>query len=241
MSTDRREFLQRLTLGSVALGALPATLGASAPAPAESGHWFNEWLTLDAELEQQPAAPAFDTTWTAKLTGKYKTVFDVPEISGGSGVWRAGLWTGHCRDVLKCDPADVSSVIVIRHAAIPLAMTHEFWDLYDVGKARKVTHPMTEKKTRRNPVLMTAEDDQLPPMLANIALHKQIERGSVVLGCNTAFGAMVSMVAKKDKLPNAEARKKALTMVVPGVILQPNGIFGVALAQHHGCTFVAAS
>ena len=26
-------------------------------------------------------------------------------------------------------------------------MNHEFWDLYDVGKERKVTHPMTDKKT----------------------------------------------------------------------------------------------
>jgi hypothetical protein len=241
MSTDRREFLQRLTLGSVALGSFPASLAAAEPDAVEPSRARSEWLALRAELEQQPAAPAFDTTWTAKLTGKYKTVFDVPEINGGGGVWRAGLWSTHCRDVLKAEPTDVSSVIVIRHAGIPLAMNHEFWDLYDVGKERKVTHPMTDKKTRRNPVLMNAEEDKMPPMLASIALDKQIERGVVVLGCNTAFGGMVSMVAKKDKLNMGDARKKALTMLVPGVVLQPNGIFGVALAQHHGCTFVAAS
>jgi hypothetical protein len=241
MSTDRREFLQRLTLGSVALGSFPASLAAAEPDAVGRSRAASEWLALREELEQQPAAPAFDTTWTAKLTGKYKTVFDVPEITGGGGVWRAGLWSNHCRDVLKTEPADVSSVIVIRHAGIPLAMNHEFWDLYDVGKERKVTHPMTDKKTRRNPVLMNAEEDKMPPMLASIALDKQIERGVVALACNTAFGGMVSMVAKKDKLNMSDARKKALTMLVPGVILQPNGIFGVALAQHHGCTFVAAS
>jgi hypothetical protein len=241
MSTDRREFLQRLTLGSVALGSFPASLAAAEPDAVGRSRTESEWLALREELEQQPAAPAFDTTWTAKLTGKYKTVFDVPEINGGGGVWRAGLWSNHCRDVLKAEATDVSSVIVIRHAGIPLAMNHEFWDLYDVGKERKVTHPMTDKKTRRNPVLMNAEEDKMPPMLASIALDKQIERGVVALACNTAFGGMVSMVAKKDKLNMGDARKKALTMLVPGVILQPNGIFGVALAQHHGCTFVAAS
>ena len=61
------------------------------------------------------------------------------------------------------------------------------------------------------------------------------------MACNTAFGGMVSLVAQKDKLKFPEARAKALTMLVPGVMLQPNGIFGVALAQHHGCAFVAAS
>jgi hypothetical protein len=239
MSTDRREFLQRLTLTGVALGALPVSLSAgepedSAPAAALLSH---EWLA-DA---QQPSAPVFDTSWPAKLTGKYKTVFDVPEITGGGGVWRAAMWSNHLRDVLKIDASEISSVVVIRHAGIPLAMNHEFWDTYDVAKKNKVTHPMTDKKTRRNPVLMTVEDDQMPANFAAMTLSKQIERGTTVLACNTAFGGMVSLVAQKDKLKFPEARAKALTMLVPGVMLQPNGIFGVALAQHHGCAFVAAS
>lgn len=238
MSTDRRDFLQRLTLGSVAFGALPSSLSAE-PAPAESktGSWREEW----SALQQQPAAPAFDTSWTAKLTGKYRAVFDVPEIEGGSGVWRAGLWINHYTDLLKAGPADLNAVVVIRHAAIPLVMSNEFWEAYDVAKARKVMHPITDKKTRRNPVLMTAADDQLPPMLANITLAKQIEKGAIVLGCNMAFAQIVGMVAKKDKLNMGDARAKALSMMTPGVILQPNGIFGVTLAQHHGAAFVAAA
>lgn len=236
MSTDRRDFLQQLTISGLALGALPAVAHADARATSQSTV-YTDW-TMD---ESQPPAPAFDTSWTAKLTGKYKTVFDVPEINGGGGVWRAGLWSNHTRDVLKAEPGEVTSVVVIRHAAIPLAMTHEFWDAYDVAKENKVTHPMSDKKTRRNPVLMTAEDDALPANLAAITLQKQIEKGTVVLACNTAFGGMVGLVARKDKLQFGEARTKALSMLVPGVILQPNGIFGVALAQHHGCGFVAAS
>ncbi|MBL0171980.1 MAG: hypothetical protein IPP90_14910 [Gemmatimonadaceae bacterium] len=235
MSSDRREFLQRLTIGSVAFGALPASLGAAEPDAVSVP--FNEFAAID----QQPAAPTFDVAWTQKLTGKYKTVFDVPAINGGSGVWRAGMWKNHYRDVLKAEPADMSSVIVIRHEAIPLIMNHEFWDAYDVAKESKVRHPMTDKKTRRNPVLMTAEDDKLPASFVGYTLPKQMERGAIVLGCNLAFAGMVAMVAKKDKLKNPEARAKALSMIVPGVILQPNGIFGVTLAQHNGCAFVAAS
>jgi hypothetical protein len=240
MTSDRREFLQRLTLSGVALGSFPAALHAAEP-EARSGntHARSDWQSEDTA--QPPAAPAFDVSWTQKLTGKYKTVFDVPAIEGGSGVWRAGMWFDHYKDVLKAQPADLSAVIVIRHAGIPLLMNHEFWEKYDVAKENKVRHPMTDKKIKRNPVLMTAEEDQLSPRLAAYALHKQIERGAVVLGCNLAFGGMVAMVAKEEKLPQSEARAKALTMMVPGVILQPNGIFGVTLAQHNGCVFVAAS
>lgn len=236
MSSDRREFLTRLAASSVALSALPSALSA-----AESPDDESSWSALHEWNVQPPAAPAFDTSWTAKLTGKYKTVFDTPTIAGGAGVWRAGMWADHCKEVLKTEPADVSSVIVIRHEGIPLIMNHEFWEKYDIAKSMKVRHPMTDKKTKRNPVLMTVEDDKLSPRLAAYSLTKQIERGVIVLGCNLAFGGMVATVAKEEKLNMADARKQALAMMVPGVILQPNGIFGVALAQHHGCGFVAAT
>lgn len=236
MPSDRREFLTRLAASGVALSALPAALSAAESPDATSAVApYREWE------EQPPAAPQFDTTWTDKLTGKYKTVFDVPAIEGGAGVWRAGMWMDHYKEVLKAQTADLSPVIVIRHAGIPLIMNHEFWEKYDIAKESKVRHPMTDKKTKRNPVLMNVEEDKLSPRLAGYALNKLIERGVVVLACNLAFGGMVATLAKKEKLNMADARKQAMAMMVPGVILQPNGIFGVALAQHHGCGFVAAT
>jgi hypothetical protein len=56
-----------------------------------------------------------------------------------------------------------------------------------------------------------------------------------------AFSAMIALVRQKDKLQGAAARERALSMVVPGVTLQPNGIFAVTLAQESGCAYVAAS
>ncbi|MEP6778379.1 MAG: hypothetical protein ABJC26_00710, partial [Gemmatimonadaceae bacterium] len=131
--------------------------------------------------------------------------------------------------------------IVIRHEGIPLIMNHEFWERYDIGKDNKVRDPMTDKKTKRNPVLMTAAEDKLPASFEAFTLPKLMERGVIVLGCNAAFGGMVSMVGKKEKLKFPEARERALTMVAPGVILQPNGIFGLTLAQQNGCVFISAS
>jgi hypothetical protein len=236
VSTDRRQFVQQVILGGAALAAVPALAHAETPGVTPPSGDVSLPMLMD-----QPPAPSFDTSWTSRLTGKYKAVFDVPEIHGGSGVWRAGLWRNHYTDVLKSQPADLSSVIVIRHLAIPLIMSHEFWDTYDLAKANKVRHPMTEKKTRRNPVLMTVADDALPEMFGKLTLPEQMARGSVVLACGMAFAGMTSLVMKREKLSMADARAKAMSMVVPGVIMQPNGIFGVTLAQHHGCVFVAAS
>jgi hypothetical protein len=241
MSRERRQFLQQLTLGSVALGVAPGLLGASTPdASLESIGSANEGMHAFLEA-MQPQQPAFDTTWAQKLTGKYKAVFDVPELSEGSGVFRAALWRNHYRDLMQATPADLSPVLVIRHNAMPFIMTHEFWDRYDVAKAEKLKHPMTGKNTRRNIVNMTAEDDGLPAGFASYSLDKQIAAGTVVLGCNMAFSAMIALVRQKDKLAGGAAREKALSMMLPGVMLQPNGIFAVTMAQQAGCAYVYAS
>jgi hypothetical protein len=240
MSADRRRFLQHLTLGGVALGTTPSLLGASETPHADERDAGTARLAEFLEAEQ-PAQPSFDITWTQKLTGKHKAVFDVPELTEGSGVFRAALWRVHYRDLLQATPADLSPVLVIRHLAMPFIMSHEFWERYDVAKANKLRHPLTGKPTRRNIVNMTAEDDGLSPTFASYAIEKQIAAGTIVLGCNMAFSAMTSLVAKKDKLKGGAARERALSMMLPGVLLQPNGIFAVTMAQQHGCVFVAAS
>lgn len=242
MSTDRRRFLSRLTLGGVALGTFPASLRAASPLETTVGAGDSASPSrreLQAYLGQ-PQARAYDTSWTARLTGRHKAVFDVPEIEGGSGVWRAGLWRDHYRDVLQAQPADLSPVVVIRHSAIPLVMRQEFWDEYDVGKSREVKHPMTDEPTTNNPVLPPPAGESLPPMLSAITLDAQMKSGTIVIGCDMAFGQLVSMVRRKHSVSAEEARERALAVMLPGVILQPNGIFGLTLAQEFGCSFVAA-
>lgn len=241
MSSERRQFLQHLTLGGIALGVTPSLAGATTTASEPSVTGGAVERVHDYLDAMQPRQPAFDVTWVGKLTGKYKAVFDVPELTGGSGVFRAALWRNHYRDLMQATPEDLSPVLVIRHNAMPFIMTHEFWDRYDVAKANKLKHPLTDKPTRRNIVNMNADDDALPPAFASYAIERQIAAGTVVLGCNMAFSAMTALVRKKDKLDGSAAREKALSMMLPGVQLQPNGIFAVTMAQQAGCAFVAAS
>ena len=100
---------------------------------------------------------------------------------------------------------------------------------------------MTGRKTTRNPVLMNAEVDGLSPGFARLALDKQIAAGTTVLACNLALARMISLVSSKHKVSAEEARRKALEGLVPGVILQPSGIFAVQMAQESGCKFIRAS
>jgi len=45
----------------------------------------------------------------------------------------------------------------------------------------------------------------------------------------------------QDKVSEDEARKRGIAMMVPGVILQPSGVFACIRAQEAGCTYVKAS
>ena len=243
MTTDRRDFLARFAAGTAATvagaSAFPFALhaaGFDAHAAGESASQFSaEWLASLALPRVE-----WDTSWTSKLTGKHRAVFDSPAVDGGVGVFRSGLWQNQYADVLKAAPADITSVLVLRHDAIILAMAQPFWDEYQLGKKNKVTHPMTEKKTTRNPAMLS-EADGVPPSFASLALDKQMAKGTIVLACGLAFSQMVGMVGKQHKVKGEEARAKAMTGLIPGIILQPSGFFATTLAGQNGCIYVRAS
>lgn len=243
MTTDRRDFLTRLAAGTAATvagaSAFPSSLhaaGADALSAGESGAQFSRELVASLALPRV----VWDTSWTSKLTGKHRAVFDSPSVDSGVGVFRSGMWQNQYAEVFKAAPSDLNSVVVLRHDAIILAMTQAFWDEYAIGKKRKVTNPMTEKKTTRNPAMLT-EADGVPPAFASLALDKQMAKGTIVLACGLAFSDMVGVVSAKHKIKGDEARAKAMTGLIPGIILQPSGFFATTLAGQNGCIYVRAS
>jgi len=226
MDASRRDFVHQVTAGAVGLTGVMAWGGGTA-------------ADLRAFAEQ--GATAWDVAWADKLKGKQKAVFDCVETESGLGVWRAGAWSGQVADVLKAAPADISLVIVLRHAAVALAMSQAFWDKYKVNADKKITHPLTQAPADKNPVLLD-EKDGVPAPFNTASLPKQLGRGVTVLACNLALGLMiVPMVKAIDKVSDDEAHKRAVAGLQPGVILQPSGVFGVVRAQQAGCAYVKAS
>lgn len=225
MPTTRRQFLDSLATGAAALGV--TSLGTTAAFPAVLHGLPTEFAVPGASTTAQQA---WETRWTERLTGRVRAVFDVPEIESGYGVWRASVWARQYQDVFGLPASELSTALVIRHNAIVLAMQQAFWDTYGIGKAHAVTHPATLEPTDRNPALMGASDG-IESLQVDFALGPFMQRGGVVLACNAALQDLVPMVQQADGVSEGEARARVVRALVPGVILQPSGVFAVLHAQ----------
>ena len=225
MDTRRRDFLGTMAMNAAMLGAMPLSFdlasAAAVAAPVQGEKW--------------------DLSWVNRVTGKHKAVFDVPEVDSGYGVWRATIWGKQYQDVMGVAPKDLSAVVVLRHNGITLAMQQAFWDKYEIGKAKSALDPVTQKPTDKNPALLSSSRGEVPEMFDAMALDKFIARGGIALGCNLAFGDCVELVKSKENVDDATARKQALGYLVPGVILQPSGVFAAIRAQEAGAVYLRAS
>jgi hypothetical protein len=228
MDTTRRDFLGKVAVNAAMLGVMPLSFDLSSPA-------------LAATAAGPVQGEKWDVSWPNRLTGKHKAVFDVPEVDSGYGVWRATIWAKQYQDVLGYPANDMSAAVVLRHNGIVLAMQQAFWDKYGIGKAKSAMHPITTEATDRNPVLLSSSRNEVPAAYDAMALDKFIARGGIALGCNLAFADCVALVKSKENVSDADARKQALGYLVPGVILQPSGVFAAIRAQEAGATYLRAS
>jgi len=225
MDATRRDFLGKITAGAAAYSAIP----------------FGLALTACAAEGSSQANSEFDLTWPNKLTGKHKAVFDMAEIESGYGLWRGMAWAGQVQQYMSAAPTDVSLAIVLRHNAISLAMDQAYWDKYGIGKTNSVKHPMTQEPTDKNPALLGVAGGVPAPFDA-AALPEQQKRGVIFLACNLAFNLdVVPTVEKAEKVSTEEATKIAKSHILPGVLLQPSGVFAATRAQEAGCTYLKAS
>jgi hypothetical protein len=222
MPFSRRDFLSTLGVGAVA---------------AANGAPLHGAVTPPAQLV--PIAADWDVSWADRVTGTVRGVFDSPEIHDGAGMFRAIIWREHHKAVYGTPIDQISSVLVIRHAAISMIMNDAFWAEYKLGKMEKIKDQQTKKWTEMNPFRAAPADT--PQQWAGYTLEAFLKSGGIILACNMAFGQMVGMVAEKQKLKGEAARTKALEYVIPGVILQPSGIFAVMRAQQAGCHYMLAS
>jgi hypothetical protein len=229
MPTPRRDFLG--WLGSASLLGLSAK-----PAFAADTHSPHNLRTPE---HAEPVAETWDMSWTTRVSGQYKAVFDSPEAAGGAALYRAVAWCEQYKEVYGAARPAMSPVVVLRHKGFYLAMNNDFWALHDVGKRVEERDERGKKWAKVNPVAPLTPPTK--PEDARFTLAGFIADGGIVLGCGWSFGGAVSMVAKAEKLEKDAARARAKELLIPGVILQPNGIFAALRAQEAGCSYVMAS
>ncbi len=221
----RRGFLARLLAGTAALAVGPhlGTLAAEEPGqPGRRLQSSGEW----------------DDSWVTRITAPHRQVFDSPEIEEGVALHQARTWIQGYKDVYGTDDGQHSAVIVIRHRAVAMVMQDSVWDQFDLGKDLKLKDPTTGKWARRNPFINVQRGDRYARVWSDGGLDTLMERGAIVVACNLALQRFVRMFAKEEKLEREAAQARMVSQLVPGVVLQPSGIFGVTRAQEAGCHYI---
>ena len=219
---SRRDYLSGLAASSVAAAVPFAPRGD----PAASAH-------------PAPVDDKWDLSWAEKVErAKFRAVFDSPDLSDGDALFRAIVWCDQYKEVYGTPRSDMAAVIVFRHRGIPLIMGDDYWKRFKVGKEKKVLTPEGKKWAEANPIMGTPADTG---DAGKYSLRRFLADGGIVLACNFAFGMVVGTYEKEDKLDSTAARQSALAAMVPGVILQPSGIFAVLRAQEAGAKYIIAS
>lgn len=212
--TQRRDFLRQASL--IAAGSLAAgQLEAQSAAPAAQGNW--------------------DMSWTERVTGKHRMVFDAHAISEGVGLHQARSFIQGYKDVYGMSDADVTAVLVIRHSAVPMVMNDTLWADGFLNEEDKLKDPKTGEPARRNPFINIEPGSPYMLTWPDGALDTLISRGVIVLACDLALRNFTGRIAMHRKIPRPDAAALVNANLIPGIYRMPTGVFATCHAQQLGC------
>jgi len=248
-ASERREFIGQLLAGAAALAAASCARAQGAAAPAAPAPVPARPTATTAAANAPAPAPkpsthaAWDLTWTDRLTGSHRQVFDAPEIADGTVLHQARMFYVNYHEVYNLSDADLRAVMVIRHKALPMVLGDAVWNHYGfIGKSiTKLKDPTTGEWARRNPFLNAKTGDKYSLIWPDGGLDALIGRGAIALACNMAFNGFAGVVAKRTNQTQDAVRDEFKAALVPGVTLVPSGIFGVIRAEEGGCRYLRAT
>ena len=224
--SDRREFLESLALGGVALavGAC-ASAGASAqsetPAPA-----------IPPATKDGP----WDSSWLDQLTAKHKQIFDIPSYADGGGLFYAKNYFNAHRDAFGASYPDVQAVLGIHGDAYPIVFSDCLWARYELGHRIKAKDPRTGKPALRNVLWQPREGEEMYEYSVN-ALQP---RGAKFILCNNVLRFVTRTLAKETGASYEATRTELLGGLLPDVTVVPAMVVALGLAQERGCAYVYA-
>jgi hypothetical protein len=211
--THRRGFL-----GGMAAGAGALLMG--------------RWNTASAEIATLAEPPVVGDEWIAKITGKYKQVFDCVTVNEGFGGAFPLNFINSTKEALKVTNKDITPVAVFRHFAMPLMLTDSVWAKYKVGEILNLKDPKTNAPATRN-----IYRDNIP-LYPGVTYEKLMsDYGVVLVACNLALTVISGMAAPKAGVTADVAKKEWTAGLIPGVSLAASGVYAVNRAQTAGCTY----
>jgi len=204
---------------------------------------------LAAEVTSSAPDGAFDDSWSKRVSAaKHKAVFDAPEFSDGLALTQAWIYKRGYEAALGDRGPSVVPIVVVRHAAASMAVDDALWAKYKIGALRKVDDPKTKAPAERNPWSRTPAGTAQPADLVSIlgadvdpTVEGVIRAGGIVLVCNLALGRVAGGIAKQVNGDQAAIHAELRAGVVPGVIVQPSGVYATARAQEVGAVFMRST
>lgn len=192
-------------------------------------------------LEAQPrsgggatsGADAAFEAWLNKITGKHRMVFDAPEVNDGMPVIWPRVWLNGNNENYGTKDGDNSGVVILRHAAIPLAMKDDLWVKYKLGENFHIKEG--EAAATRN---IFAKVMPLP--LPGTGVEALLAAGVQFGVCNVALTVYSAMVGQKMGMDGAAVKADWVAGLIPGVQVVPSGVLAVARAQEKGCGYCFA-
>lgn len=218
--TQRRDFLRQASLiaaGSVA--AAPLLAQGTPAAPAVSSQGAAEW----------------DMSWTSRVNGRHRMSFDAHKVSEGVCLHQVRSFLAGYATIYGLTDADLSAVLVIRHAAIPMVFGDALWSDGKLAEEDSLKDPTTGEPAKRNPFINIAAGDRHHSMWPDGALDNLISRGVIVLACDLATRNFAARISRWRGIPRQDALDLTYRNFIPGVYRMPTGIFAISHAQSLGC------
>lgn len=212
--SNRRRFLG--TLGAaVAAGMVGSAAGESALAQDVS---FDAWL--DA------------------LKGKHKQLFDWPEPEGGAGLRHVKSFLNTWRDAYGVHEKDVSVIVALYARTLPLGLSDEMWEKYQLGQTLGITDPKTNAPLVRNWFAHPQDGDPVADGQLDAAMEKLQGRGVLFIVCNQAIGNWSAKLAPAHGGDPAAIRADLLAHVVHGAVVVPGVLVAMNKAHERGFGYV---
>ena len=179
------------------------------------------------------ATTADGPDWPGKLEGRHRQLVDAYGVNGGFPLVFALTFL-----LPNPAPGAATAVVVLRHAAFPLALNHAMWAKYKIGDSFKIEDPETKAPAVKNPFYQPKSGVLLKD---EMAIDRLLATGAIFGGCNVALVVQSGMLAPNAGVSAEEAAKEWTANLIPGITLIPSGTWGVNRAQEAGCTYCAGA
>ena len=232
-TTPRRTFIARTAAAAavVVAGSAAAATPLAAPASGQG-----------ADAMRGSSSSDFDDTWTARVrAARHRAVFDSPTVGDGLALEHASVFMDNYHEMFGTTDAETVPVVVMRHMGTALAVNDALWAKYEIGKFVGFKDPDTSTDAVRNIFFRVDAAAKNSPISAGSSLSSLAARGAVLLACNRALMHFATTAATKRKQDVEQTKAEFRAAILPGVILQPSGIYAVTRAQEAGCAFLKST